>query len=155
MAQDKLIYKKRIVVPFVGLIEVLGCSGPIEVPFELEVDKIGEIIAARFPVVEILKDGTRVKLSMDNYDRENGEPGNESMIISTRRTNRKKENDAKVNEITDEMAEEKRLENLLLASTKRQNPKFTEEKIVNKVPAEKIEVKKDKKKFQAEKFEEK
>ena len=149
------IYQKKIIVPFTGLVGVLGCSGPIDVPFYLPVEKIGEIIAARYPVVEILKNGRKVKLDMSNYDKENGEKGNESMEVSFQRVNRKKKNDSMVNEIPDNASETSRLANILLASTKRPNPKYTEEKVVDKVPAEKVEVHKDKKKFQSEKFEKK
>ena len=154
---NKLIRLKTIKIPFIGHIGILGCSGPVEVPFQLEIEKIGEIIAARYPVVEVLKDGTEVKLDMANYDKENGMGLNASIIITNRRTNKKKQIDRSVKDFTDEVSPNKRLENILLASTKKPNPKFTEDKVVDKVPAEKIEVHKDGKKgkFQEEKFDKK
>lgn len=77
-----LVKRKKIIIPYKGLVAPFAITGPIDNPYMEDVEKIHELVMRNYPVVEILKDGTRVKLNVTNYDRENGEGSNASMVIS-------------------------------------------------------------------------
>lgn len=69
----KVVIRKKITVENEGRLKLLGgVRGPINIPFLAEVSKIGQMVMARYKVIEHLKDGTKVELTLQNYDKENG-----------------------------------------------------------------------------------
>lgn len=65
---------KNIVIETFGMIP-LNCSGgimgPILTPFEADIETVRELVAKRFIVKEVLEDGTKVLLTLYNYDKDN------------------------------------------------------------------------------------
>jgi hypothetical protein len=66
--------KKKITVATGGRLMVKGgINGPIEIPYYEEVGVIGQMLMHRYTVYEHLADGTKVLLTVHNYDKENGD----------------------------------------------------------------------------------
>jgi hypothetical protein len=63
---------KRIVIPHNGPIYPKGgVYGPINTPYVEQVRTIGVLLLNNYPVEEVLDNGERVKLTLQNYDKDN------------------------------------------------------------------------------------
>lgn len=63
---------KRIVIPHNGPIYPKGgVFGPINTPYVEKVSTIGVLLLNNYPVEEVLDNGERVKLTLQNYDKDN------------------------------------------------------------------------------------
>lgn len=65
---------KKIVVETFGMIPLNckgGIMGPILTPFLEDIETIRHLVATRFLVKEVLEDGTKVPLTLYNYDKDN------------------------------------------------------------------------------------
>lgn len=63
---------KRIVIPYNGPIYPKGgVYGPINTPYVENVRTIGVLLLNNYPVEEVLDNGKRVKLTLQNYDKDN------------------------------------------------------------------------------------
>lgn len=66
------VNKKNIVIEHYGILHTLGgLHGPILEPFSLDVESIRHLVITKKKVIEVLPDGTRVKLDRRNFDRDN------------------------------------------------------------------------------------
>lgn len=64
--------EKKIIIPHYGTLHTLGgLQGPVEVPFNLEIERIRSLVVTGVKVMEVLEDGTQLKLDRRNYDRDN------------------------------------------------------------------------------------
>lgn len=65
---------KKIVVETFGMIPLNckgGIMGPILTPFFEDIETIRHLVATRYLVKEVLDDGTKVPLTLYNYDKDN------------------------------------------------------------------------------------
>ena len=111
----KLVQRKKIIVPHNGYIGMLGKNGPIEIPYMETVQRIGEMIMRRLPVYEILSDGSKVKLTLQNYDKENCSSGT-GLVQTYEPSKRNKKSETIV--VSDEDVKAKSIETVLSESTK-------------------------------------
>ena len=141
----KLIKKKRIVIPFRGLIAPFGVSGPVENPYYETLDRINRLIMNAYPVVEVLNDGTRIKLDVRNVDKENGPAGDPAMITVYESDKKTRNKDHLVKNITDEDTEDAKISKLIANSTKTlsSNISGNVEEATVPVEANKVKVNKD------------
>ena len=141
----KLIRKKRIVIPFRGLIGPFGVSGPVENPYYETIDRINQLIMTGYPVIEVLNDGTRIKLDVRNVDKENGPAGDPAMITVFESDKKSRNKDHLVKSITDEDTAEAKVAKMLADSTKTLSSNISGdvEEVTVKVDANKIKVEKD------------
>lgn len=66
------VNKKNIIIEHYGTLHTLGgLHGPVLEPFSLDVESIRHLVITKKKVIEILPDGTRVKLDRRNFDRDN------------------------------------------------------------------------------------
>lgn len=78
--------KKKITVETSGPLRVKGgIRGPIEIPYMEEISTIGRMVVAGYKVTEHLSDGTKIKLTIQNYNKENGD-GDLRTVIETVRS---------------------------------------------------------------------
>ena len=65
---------KKIVVETFGMIPLNckgGIMGPILTPFFEDIETIRHLVATRYLIKEVLDDGTKVPLTLYNYDKDN------------------------------------------------------------------------------------
>lgn len=142
----KVIKKKLIIIPHKGLIHPIGSSGPHMVPYYEDVEVINKLIMGNYKVTEILKDGTKVPLDYINYDKENGDPNDPSMIVTyeTARSDKQKRKikDSRVISISDDGNKVSEVQQMLIDSTKKVNKNTNTENsaIRELVHAEKVQV---------------
>lgn len=64
--------KKRIIIPQSGpIFPKGGVYGPIETPYMEDVHTISVLLLNNYKVVEVLEDGTKVPLTLQNFDKDN------------------------------------------------------------------------------------
>ncbi|NNV04723.1 hypothetical protein, partial [Brevibacillus sp. MCWH] len=64
--------KKRIIIPQSGpIFPKGGVYGPIETPYMEDVRTISVLLLNNYKVVEVLEDGTKVPLTLQNFDKDN------------------------------------------------------------------------------------
>ena len=155
----KVIKKKLIIIPHKGLIHPIGSSGPHLVPYYEDVEVINKLIMGNYKVTEILKDGTEVPLDYMNYDKENGDPDNPSMIVTyeTARNSKQKRKlkDSRVITVDDNGEKKSEIQELLIDSTKKvaKNVNTENSAIKELVHAEKVQVSNDNKNHKNSKYE--
>lgn len=67
--------KKKIIVPTIGQIPLLGgIAGPILKPFLQDVETIRHLITVGCDIEEVFEDGSTLKLTLYNYDKDNYVP---------------------------------------------------------------------------------
>lgn len=77
--------KKKIIVPTIGQIPLLGgIAGPILKPFLQDVDTIRHLITVGCDVEEVFKDGSSIKLTLYNYDKDNYVPKKKAQATQPR-----------------------------------------------------------------------
>lgn len=113
----KVQQRKKIIIPFSGYIGVLGVIGPVEIPYMETLETIAKLLMRRIPVYEITSDGTKVKLTMSNYRKNNG--SEEDSIKKTYEPTNASKKKANVITVTDEEIESSSIKNLLKNSTKK------------------------------------
>lgn len=65
----KFVTKKKIVIDTKGPLSLKGgISGPIEIPYYENITIIGKMIMRGYKVFEILNDGSKVRLTLTNYN---------------------------------------------------------------------------------------
>lgn len=65
--------RKKITISTEGPLRIKGgIRGPIEIPYMEEISVIGRMIMSGYRVFEHLSDGTKVRLDVHNYNKENG-----------------------------------------------------------------------------------
>lgn len=65
----QFVTKKKIIIPYNGRIRLKGnIMGPIEIPYMEDIKMICKLIMDKYPVYEVLKDGSKVKLTLINYN---------------------------------------------------------------------------------------
>lgn len=113
----KLVNRKHVVIHSKGFIAPLGITGPIDRPILLKVEDVRKLVMGNYSVEEVLKNGKHVKLDVSNYEKENGEGDNRS-IVRTYEANfgAGHKNDKKVETIPDTISEDK-LKEILQQST--------------------------------------
>lgn len=66
------VQKKRIRIPGHGPIwQKGGLIGPINSPYYEDIHTIASMIMAKREVIEVIKDGVEVTLTLANYDKDN------------------------------------------------------------------------------------
>jgi len=63
--------KKKIIIPYDGYIPLKGINGPVTVPYMETFENISKLLMSGMPVKEVLRDGTKIDLTLMNYDKEN------------------------------------------------------------------------------------
>lgn len=113
----KLVKRKKIIIPYNGYIRPIGVSGPVEIPYMETFERISEMLMRRIPVYEVLNDGTKVKLNLRNYDKDNGDSDTSSVRKTYEPTNAKRKTRTK--QIDDDDVSVKSLKHILKSSTKK------------------------------------
>jgi hypothetical protein len=113
----KVQQRKKIIIPFSGYIGILGVIGPVEIPYMETLETIAKLLMRRIPVYEITSDGSKVKLTMSNYRKNNG--SKEDAIKKTYEPSNTSKKKVNVITVTDEEIEESSIKNLLKNSTKK------------------------------------
>lgn len=86
---------KNIVIPYNGPIPTRGGAyGPVTMPYLEDTSAIAALLCRNIPVEEVLKDGTRIRLELNNYNTIN-EP--KEVIVEKPVDNIVKENNSKNN----------------------------------------------------------
>lgn len=137
---------KTVVIPFNNYISELGVYGPIDIPVKLETQRISNILSRKIPVYEILKDGSKLKLDLVNYNKKTSELSSLELVSESN----KKKNNIDVISISDEEVKSRSVEELLKRSTLPKEEKKIVEKPqeVNKaIPINNINKDKPKKNF--------
>ena len=91
---------KNIVIPYHGPIPTRGGAyGPVTMPYLEDTSAIAAMLCRNIPVEEVLKDGTRVRLELNNYnvDNEPKEVKVEQPVNNIVRENNPKNNNNKNN----------------------------------------------------------
>jgi hypothetical protein len=114
---NKVVQRKKIIIPYSGYIHALGVHGPVEIPYMETLENIAKMLMRRIPVYEITSDGNKVKLTTTNYKKNNGGDGDDVKKTYEPVNAKKKKNSTIC--ITDEDLEEKSLSAILRNSTKK------------------------------------
>lgn len=114
----ELVRRKKVIIPFNGYIKVLGIRGPVNIPFMATFEKIAELLSAGCPVTEILNDGSKVKLTLVNYDQCNSTHENSSIKKTFESVRRSKPVSAAPKVVTDADVKKTSMAQILLNSTK-------------------------------------
>ena len=137
---------KTVVIPYNAYIPALGINGPVEIPVTLETQKISDILSRKIPVYEVLKDNTRLKLDLINYNKKTSELSS----LEVRYEPVKKKDKTNIISISDDNVKAKSMEELLKRSTinTSDTPKVTlKPDVVDPTPIPVMNVEKPKKNF--------
>lgn len=115
---NKVVQRKKIIIPYNGYIHALGVHGPVEIPYMETLENIAKMLMRRIPVYEIISGGSKVKLTTTNYKKNNGGDGDD-VKKTYEPVNAKKKKKSSTICITDEDLEEKSLSAILRNSTKK------------------------------------
>lgn len=97
--------KKRIIVPHHGPILIKGgMYGPILSPFMEEISEISRLLSSGVAVTEILSDGSEVKLTMKNFDKNNDIAATEKAAADAAAAEQKAAEEAAIKKAEEEAA---------------------------------------------------
>jgi hypothetical protein len=113
---NKVVQRKKIIIPYSGYIHALGVHGPVEIPYMETLENIAKMLMRRIPVYEITSGGNKVKLTTTNYKKNNGGDGDD-VKKTYEPVNAKKKSSTIC--VSDEDLEEKSLSAILRNSTKK------------------------------------
>lgn len=72
------VISKKVRIPSAGILNALGgISGPINTPSFLGIKYIENLLVSGKEVIEVLEDGTEIKLDFNNYNKDNSKMAKE------------------------------------------------------------------------------
>ena len=102
---------KKIIIKHIGPIAVMNSiQGPILQPFEAKVTDIMHLVVTGYKTYEVLSDGTQVRLTLDNYNKNNNnkkfEGKRPAKPVETVESKEVKEENQKIEDKDNEVVEE-------------------------------------------------